>query len=125
MSSGFMSIWTDFHLFSSIMCLGMKDDASIFWENVKREIKSQNTTQEWVAKNSDISFNTFHGWIAKGVYPRLNEAIRIATSLNTSVEYLASGAVRDNAQAVDVICRHLPEIQERLDSIKQAIKTLR
>jgi hypothetical protein len=39
----------------------MKDDASIFWENVKKEIKLQNTTQEWVAMKSGISFNTFQG----------------------------------------------------------------
>jgi transposase len=60
----------------------MADDASIFWENVKKEIKSQNTTHEWVAKNSGISFNTFQGWISKGIYPRVNEAIRIAVSLS-------------------------------------------
>jgi len=100
----------------------MNDDASIFWENVKKEIKSQNTTHEWVAKNSGISFNTFQGWISKGIYPRVNEAIRIATSLNTSVEYLASGAVRNNRESIETICQHLPKIQEHLELIKQAIK---
>jgi len=103
----------------------MKDDASVFWDNVKREIKSQNTTQEWVAKNSGISFNTFHGWIAKGVYPRLNEAIRIAVSLNTSVEYLAAGAVEGSDSSIEAICRHLPAIQEHLDGIRQAVRVLR
>ena len=103
----------------------MKDDASIFWGNVKKEIKSQNTTHEWVAKNSGISFNTFQGWISKEIFPRLNEAIRIATSLNTSVEYLASGSVRDNNKSIDTICQHLPQIQECLDLIKRAAKELR
>ena len=103
----------------------MNDDASIFWRNVKKEIKSQNTTQEWVAKNSGISFSTFQGWIVKGMYPRLNEAIRIATSLNTSVEYLASGSVRDNNKSINIICQSLPKIQEHLELIKQAAKELR
>ena len=103
----------------------MNDDASVFWENVKREIKSQNTTHEWVAKNSGISFNTFQGWISKGIYPRVNEAIRIASSLNTSVEYLASGALANNNKPMEVICRHLPQIQEHLEFIKQAVKALR
>jgi len=103
----------------------MNDNALVFWDNVKKEIKSQNTTQEWVAKNSGISFSTFQGWIVKGMYPRLNEAIRIATSLNTSVEYLASGAVRDNNKSIDTICQHLPQIQEYLDLIKRAAKELR
>jgi transcriptional regulator with XRE-family HTH domain len=78
------------------MFLDMNDDASLFWETVKKEIKAQNTTQEWVAMNSGISFNTFQGWISKGIFPRVNEAIRIAGSLNTSVEYLINGAIQNN-----------------------------
>jgi len=103
----------------------MNDDASVFWENVKNEIKLQNTTQEWVAKNSDISFNTFQGWISKNIYPRVNEAIRIANSLNTSVEYLASGSVQNIKNPVGIINQHLPKIQEHLEYIKEAVKELR
>jgi transcriptional regulator with XRE-family HTH domain len=102
----------------------MNDDASIFWENVKKEIKTQNTTHEWVAKNSGISFNTFQGWISKGIYPRVNEAIRIAVSLNTSVEYLTSGAVQNNKKPIEIIIQHLPQIQEHLETIKRAVKEL-
>jgi transcriptional regulator with XRE-family HTH domain len=102
----------------------INDDASIFWKNVKKEIKSQNTTQEWVAKNSGISFNTFQGWISKRMYPRVNEAIRIAVSLNTSVEYLVSGSVQDSKKSIETICHHLPKIQQHLDSIKNAVKEL-
>jgi len=102
----------------------MNDDASVFWENVKKEIKSQNTTHEWVAKNSGISFNTFQGWISKCIFPRVNEAIRIAVSLNTSVEYLSNGAVQNNNKTVEIICQRLPQIQEHLDVIKSAVKNL-
>ena len=102
----------------------MENDASIFWENVKKEIKSQNTTHEWVAKKSGISFNTFQGWISKGIYPRVNEAIRIAGSLNTSVEYLANGAVQNNNKSLETIYIHLPQIQKHLDLIKDAARNL-
>ena len=102
----------------------MFDDASVFWENVKREIKSQNTTQEWVAKNSGISFNTFQGWISKDIFPRVNEAIRIAVSLNTSVESLVNGAVYSNRKQIEIICQNLSKIQENLDIVKEAIKEL-
>ena len=102
----------------------MTDNASIFWENVKKEIKSQNTTQEWVAINSGISFNTFQGWISKDIYPRVNEAIRIAVSLNTSVEYLVNGAVQNNKESIEVICRHLPKLKEHLKIIEEAVKSL-
>ena len=103
----------------------MDDDASVFWDNVKKEIKAQNTTQEWVAKNSGISFNTFQGWISKGIFPRVNEAVRIAVSLNTSVEFLVSGAVRSNRKQIEIIWQSLSKIQEYLDSVKEAIKELR
>jgi len=102
----------------------MDDDASIFWETVKKEIKLQNTTQEWVAMNSGISFNTFQGWISKGIFPRVNEAIRIAVSLNTSVEYLANGAVKSSKKPINIICQNLPIIQEHLELIKEAAKEL-
>ena len=90
----------------------------------KRQKRNKNTTHEWVAKNSGISFNTFQGWISKCIYPRVNEAIRIAASLNTSVEYLANGAVQNNKMSIEIICHHLPQIQEHLDSIKEAVKKL-
>ena len=102
----------------------MNDDPYIFWENVKNEIKSQNTTQEWVAEHSGISFNTFQGWISKGIYPRVNEAIRIAVSLNTSVEYLVSGSVQNSKKPIEIICNNIPKIQENLELIKEAIKEL-
>ncbi|MDR2965667.1 MAG: helix-turn-helix domain-containing protein [Treponema sp.] len=102
----------------------MEDNASIFWENVKKEIKSQNTTQEWVAQKSGISFNTFQGWMSKGIFPRANEAVRIAVSLNTSVEYLVKGAVQSNKKELEIICQSLPKIQKELDCIKEAIKHL-
>ena len=107
-----------------MMCLVMNDNPFVFWENVKKEIRAQNTTQEWVAKNSGISFNTFQGWISKGVYPRVNEAIRIAASLNISVEYLARNAVQGNKKSIDIICKHLPKLQEHLEAIQEAVKKL-
>ena len=102
----------------------MDNNASIFWENVNKDIKSQNTTHEWVAKNSKISFNTFQGWISKGIYPRVNEALRIAISLNTSIEYLIKGESQNSRRPIETIFQHLPKIQEHLDLIKEAVKEL-
>lgn len=63
-----------------------------FWENVNKEIKRQNTTQEWVSKKSDISYMTFKGWISKDVFPRALDAVKIAKSLGVTVEYLVNGS---------------------------------
>ena len=102
----------------------MDDNASVFWENVKEEIKKQNTTQEWVAQNSGISFNTFQGWISKGIFPRVNEAIRIAISLNVSTEYLIRGSVENNYDRINSICENINKIQENLSQIESEIKQL-
>ena len=102
----------------------MEDNASIFWENVKKQIKSQNTTQEWVAQKSGISFNTFQGWMSKGIFPRVNEAVRIANSLNSSVEYLISESVQNDKKSLKIICQSLSKIQDEVDCIKKAVKQL-
>jgi transcriptional regulator with XRE-family HTH domain len=100
----------------------MGDNAVIFWENVKKEIKLQNTTQEWVAKKAGISFNTFQGWISKEIYPRVNEAVRIAAALNTSVEYLIRGTMKDNSKITDIICQQLSHMHNSLGAIHEALK---
>ncbi len=101
------------------------NDAAVFWDNVKKEIKLQNTTQEWIAKDAGISFNTFQGWVSKSIYPRANEAVRIAQALNTSVEYLVGEGVspetvRDNKRIIDTLYRHLPEITKHLEELMVA-----
>jgi transcriptional regulator with XRE-family HTH domain len=102
----------------------MGDRAAVFWENVKKEIKEQNTTQEWVAKKSGISFNTFQGWISKEIYPRVNDAVRIATALDTTVEYLVSGTIEDNKKTIETICRNLSLIHKHIEGIERAVKDL-
>jgi DNA-binding XRE family transcriptional regulator len=102
----------------------MDDDAVLFWENVKREINLQNTTQAWVAKKAGISFNTFQGWIAKGIFPRVNEALRIAVTLNASVEFLALGTIRDNGAVIDQIFQDVAEVHARLEEISKALRQL-
>ena len=62
-----------------------------FWRKVKELIKSQKLTQEKICKTCDISLATFVSWIHNERLPDLISAIKIAESLNTSVEYLVSG----------------------------------
>jgi hypothetical protein len=42
----------------------------------------------------------------------------------TTFEYLVHGAVQDSKKPIEIICRHLPKIQEHLDSITEAVKKL-
>jgi len=102
----------------------MGDNAGRFWENVKKEVKRQNTTQEWVAKKAGINFNTFQGWIAKGIFPRVNEAARIAAALRVSVEFLTAGTVRDSGEGIARISQELAGIYAHLEAITKAVREL-
>ena len=63
-----------------------------FWDRVADEILRHNTTQEWVAGQSKINLRTIQGWVSKGRLPRADEACALASCLDTTVEYLVTGA---------------------------------
>jgi transcriptional regulator with XRE-family HTH domain len=100
------------------------DDAREFWKNIQEEIKAQHTTQEWVSRKAGISMHTFQGWISKGIFPRVNEAAKIAQALNRNVEYFLTGSIRDNTKALEKIRRHLPHLKEQVDEINKAAHQL-
>ncbi len=62
-----------------------------FWTNVKKCIKDQNTTQEWVANTAGVSFRTFQNWMTRKRLPDADESVRIAAALGVSVEFLVTG----------------------------------
>jgi transcriptional regulator with XRE-family HTH domain len=82
-----------------------------FWQRVKTAIKSQNTTQEWVAHKASISFRTFCGWIAKDRLPDANDAVSIAQSLNTTVEYLVTGTDTQPDRIPDYLMQIVDELR--------------
>jgi len=59
---------------------------------LKSEIKAKNTTQEWIASKIDVPFGTFRKWMTRKTYPNMKEGQEIARLLDTSVEYLLTGA---------------------------------
>jgi hypothetical protein len=62
-----------------------------FWDRVKGAIIKQNTTQEWVAKASGLSFASFRGWITKDRLPRIDDAVAIGRALDVTAEELVLG----------------------------------
>jgi len=62
-----------------------------FWERLKILIKSQKTTQDWLAQKINIHPVSVSRWISKKIMPRADEAYKIAKALGTSVEYLLTG----------------------------------
>jgi hypothetical protein len=62
--------------------------------------------------------------MSKGIFPRVNDAVRIAASLNTSVEYLVDGSIQSDKKSLEIIRQSLPKIQIELDCMKEAVKNL-
>jgi len=62
-----------------------------FWARLKKEIKSKNTTQEWIACQIGVPFGTFRKWMTRKTYPNLKEGVEIAKLLGISPEYLLTG----------------------------------
>ena len=62
-----------------------------FWMRLKNKIKSQNTTQEWIAGKIGVPLSTFRKWMTRRTYPDIKEGVEIAKLLETSAEYLVTG----------------------------------
>ncbi|MDR2942747.1 MAG: helix-turn-helix domain-containing protein [Treponema sp.] len=62
-----------------------------FWMRLKKEIKTKNTTQEWVSGKIGVPFGTFRKWMTRKTYPNLKEGVEVAKLLDTSAEYLITG----------------------------------
>jgi len=58
---------------------------------LKNEIKTKNTTQEWIAGKIGVPLSTFRKWMTRKTYPDIREGIEIAKLLGTSAEYLVTG----------------------------------
>ena len=93
----------------------MDISADNFWQRVKELIKKQNTTQEWVANASNVSFNNFKQQIFHKRIPSADEAVLIAKALNTTVEYLVTGEVTDSS-------RELSELKEKILDFAQSVQ---
>lgn len=62
-----------------------------FWETVESLRKEQNTSYRWLAKKMGVSETTVSTMRRNGTEPRATEAVRLATALGTTVEFLVTG----------------------------------
>jgi transcriptional regulator with XRE-family HTH domain len=88
---------------------------------VQEEIKNQKTTQEWVSHRADVSMNTFQGWISKGVFPRLDDAVRIAEALDTTVEYFMVQKTRDCEKVLQKVRDLVPALESGVAALRRAV----
>lgn len=62
-----------------------------FWANVNALLKNKDLTQDAMSSALGIPLQTIRGWVFKNILPRVDDGVRIASYLGTSVEYLLTG----------------------------------
>lgn len=86
-----------------------------FWNNVKTLIKERETTQEKLCKCCGISLATFVSWIHNSRFPDAEQAVKIASALGTTVEYLVTGEYNEP---------YLLKYESLADTLKKIVKEL-
>ena len=68
------------------------ENAEQFWNRVKELTKQNKITQDTLAKECGVTVNVLKSWIFNNRLPDVAQAIYIAKTLNTSVEFLVRGS---------------------------------
>ena len=87
-----------------------------FWNRVTTLCKERNITEGTLCKKTGIQLQSMRTAIYKGYKPNLENALKIASVLHTSVEYLATGTQTENVVASNII----NSIRDKLDDIENA-----
>ena len=70
-----------------------------FWLRVKNRLDYIDMTQKELAASIGESYNTLQSWINRNRLPNAEQAVKIADTLHTSVEFLVTG--KNNQIKVD------------------------
>ncbi len=62
-----------------------------FYERVKDLVKQKNITVRNLIEDCGINYDSYNSCKRYGNLPRADEAVKIATALNTTVEFLVTG----------------------------------
>lgn len=86
-----------------------------FWKNVRSQLDFKDISQKELASSINVSYNTLQSWINRDRLPDVENAVKIAKVLNTSVEFLTLGT--DD--------RLKPNTEETIRLLEKAIETLK
>lgn len=77
-----------------------------FWDRVNYLLNKKGYTRNTLAKSTGISKNTLNGWIGKKRVPRVDEALLIAKTLDTTIDYLETGRIleiEDDEEMIKIV----------------------
>lgn len=70
-----------------------------FWIRVRDSLDYLGLSQKELAEQIQESYNTLQSWISKDRLPNAEQAVKIAATLQTSVEFLVTGKSARNRVA--------------------------
>ena len=70
-----------------------------FWIRVRDNLEYLGLSQKELAEQIHESYNTLQSWISKDRLPNAEQAVKIAATLQTSVEFLVTGKSARNRVA--------------------------
>lgn len=87
-----------------------------FWVRVKNRLDYQDTTQKELAEKIGESYNTLQSWINRNRLPNAEQSVKIASALNTSVEFLVTGR---NHRTATNHAKTIKLLQEAIEQLEQ------
>ena len=62
-----------------------------FWKEVDKALAEQGERRPWLAAETGISLGRINNWYIRGTLPRVDDAVKIAEALKTTVRQLVTG----------------------------------
>jgi len=98
----------------------------IFYDMVKELAKKKNKTIEVVVKEAGITLDSYNSTRRIRKFPRADIAVKIASSLDTSVEFLVTGQSsvfkkHNDKEKIEII-QHLDELEKIIKQYKEKFK---
>lgn len=92
-----------------------------FWIRVAQLSKEKHLQQSDLAELCGVSLATYRGWVYKGFYPNVKDAMAIAKRLGTTVDYLVTGK-EDNISINELLEPLTPEQKQLVyDTIRTQV----
>jgi len=95
---------------------------SIFWDNVREQIKNKKDGQKWLSGESGVGRTAINNGISKLSSPSVDNAYAVSRALETTIEELVGGEA--GAEYVRGIIRNDPRAIQVPDRIKALVEGL-
>jgi len=88
-----------------------------FWNRTNSLIKTKNTTQKALSLQCGFNERRIETLSSYGRSPNVDEAVKIAQALNTTVEYLVTGVKPEQDSRLELLKNEVDKLQKLSNSL--------